>query len=195
MARLVADNSAVSVWGPLSPQQRVQLFKILPLITNLRPTKAELAPFIESRRPRFSRADVPDEMVEFFAECDWRDQLQNPDDSMEMVLFAVNLGFDYDEYRRTSPVWAAQKARVLEKAQHRCACCGRRTRTVHHRDYRPRVMRGEDDAPLVALCRPHHDEIHAMAWKSWNAGERRLYRLVAERLFGSLPSPEPAPPP
>jgi hypothetical protein len=194
MARHVADRSAASVWRPLSPQQRTQLFEILPLITNLRPTKAELGPIIKQWTARSAIAAAGDRAVELFAEFHWRAALPNSEDSI-CQAFAMDLD-DYDEYLLTSPVWRAQKARVLKKAQHRCACCGRRTHTVHHRDYRPRVMRGEDDGPLVAHCSPHHDQIHAIARKeSWNAGERRLYQLVAERLFGwLLPDPEPRPP-
>jgi hypothetical protein len=115
MARLVPDRSAASVWGPLSPEQRSRLFAILPLITNLRPTKEELAPFIERWRPQVSAAPYKDTIVRFFAGWDWRAQLQNLDDSIEMVQFAKSLSFNYDDYRRTSQVWQAQKARVIEK--------------------------------------------------------------------------------
>jgi hypothetical protein len=189
MARLLADKSAISVWGPLEPQQRTLLFEILPLITFLGPTKTELAPFIERVARRFPVPGPPHPsrvwVVRFFAECEWRQALQNPDS--EIVMFADwMLDFDYNEYLRSSEVWKTQRARVLKKAQHLCACCGQRTRTVHHRDYRPRVMRGEDDGPLVALCGPHHDEIHATMrenGKGWNTGERRLYQLVVDRLF------------
>jgi 5-methylcytosine-specific restriction endonuclease McrA len=78
--------------------------------------------------------------------------------------------------------WKAIKEKVLAAYGHKCACCGKTAKDVHHRDYRPCVMSGDDLSPLVALCRPCHKQIDRIkGQQSWNAAEKRLAELVAQR--------------
>lgn len=99
----------------------------------------------------------------------------------------------YSKYRE-GETWKVQRQRVLEAAGGKCQACDCKATEVHHRDYRPRVIAGEDDTPLVALCRECHDYIHAKLpftvpgkpWitdaqktPSWHDTESRLARLVA----------------
>lgn len=48
--------------------------------------------------------------------------------------------------------WKVIQQRVMERAGHLCECCGEWAREVHIRDYRPRVLAGDDPTPLVAVC-------------------------------------------
>lgn len=56
---------------------------------------------------------------------------------------------------------------------------------VHHRDYRPRVLRGEDDTPLVALCRHCHDQVDKLSKEKsrqdWNDKEDILAEMVRQK--------------
>ena len=71
-----------------------------------------------------------------------------------------------------SDLWLEQfRPRVLAAANDKCVACGAKATEVHHRDYRPRVMAGEDLSPLVALCENCHDYIHYDAnreFRSWS---------------------------
>jgi len=54
--------------------------------------------------------------------------------------------------------------------------------TLTYRDYRPSVLRGDNDLPLVALCKTCHNAVHAGDKnKSWQACERDLHRLIAQQ--------------
>lgn len=55
--------------------------------------------------------------------------------------------------KRKPKLWQSIRERVLERDRGECQCCGRKAEQVHHRDYRPRVLSGEDIDPLVSVCR------------------------------------------
>ncbi len=147
-----------------------------PIPPNPRPTRAELAAQIERRR-----GEIADEFLarwaRFYWECERKKE--RPDEflcAFSGWIAAHSPEFRYDEYLR-SDSWRQIRARVLVAARYECAGCFNRAAHVHHRDYRPRVLRGEDDSPLVALCKRCHDNIHA-ADPSWQEIERRLDEIV-----------------
>jgi 5-methylcytosine-specific restriction endonuclease McrA len=69
----------------------------------------------------------------------------------------------YSKYLN-SPKWKRVRKRVLEKANHTCAYCGRPAKHVHHRKY-PRGHKGgefkrENYDYLVAICAKCHMKEH-----------------------------------
>jgi hypothetical protein len=155
-----------------------------------KPTPDELAPYLRKYEhvapslpgaavpPRFDLASLNRRMATFYWECDRK--RENPDDFLVPFtswIRARDPGFDYDQYLR-SDQWYEIRDRVLAAARFVCAACFNRATHVHHRDYRPRVLRGEDDSPLVPMCKHHHDVIHA-GNPSWQEIERRLAEIVA----------------
>jgi hypothetical protein len=78
-----------------------------------------------------------------------------------------------DEFRHAVPIetdaeykvccksilWKSIQKRVLERDGHQCVACGRLAGGVHHRDYRPRVMSGEEIGRIVALCHTCYEAI------------------------------------
>jgi hypothetical protein len=145
------------------------------------PTEDELAPYRE-----VLRGDV--DALRMIAELAWqRDRRERDADAFligDAVAAFPALGFhDYDEYR-ASTLWRRIKRQELRKAGGRCAACGEGTRTIHHRDYRPRVLRGDDRAPLIALCGQCHDRVHYAEGgrkRSWGEGESILCAMVTDR--------------
>lgn len=102
---------------------------------------------------------------------------QHPDKFL--VAFVRNKDWYENEYL-TGTLWKSIRERVLKDASHKCACCPAKATEVHHRDYRPRVLSGDDISPLVALCRKCHRRIDEVKGKnSWNESERLLAELVA----------------
>lgn len=117
----------------------------------------ECAQFPEDIRPRLARL------------C-WIVERQRVDPNLFLVGFAPE---GYEAYRQT-PTWAEIRRRVLTRAGDICECYNNRATQVHHRDYRPRVMAGEDLGALVAVCKGCHDKIEvARKGCSWHAGGRR----------------------
>ena len=151
-----------------------------PISPDPKPTEAEL----QCERYRLgltnSRLDesLIRDMARFFWQCGKRQE--EPDN------FAVPFStwvFKDDEYAayRKSGKWKEIRGRVLKKAHYECAGCYNRATEVHHRDYRPRVLAGEDDTSLVPLCKDCHHIIHNKNVKqraSWNEEERVLAALV-----------------
>lgn len=141
------------------------------------PAEEELRPFLRDA----SDANV----ARMLAEIEWRVDLRRRDPDAFLVPFSTAafpaLGFrTYDAYR-ASQLWRRIKTHELRKAGGKCAGCGTSTRTIHHRDYRPRVLSGEDRSALIALCQPCHDHVHyasARKERSWNDSERVLRDLV-----------------
>lgn len=71
------------------------------------------------------------------------------------------LGFQsLQEYRR-SELWRETKRRYRSSDYpQRCLICGSRDFDLHHRSY---ARLGEEELfDLVALCRPHHDQLHEL---------------------------------
>lgn len=153
-----------------------------PIPPDPKPTAAELAAAIAQHREKF----VETSSLPILARFQWERErkLESPDDFL--VPFASGIvvrdpGFKYDEYLR-SDQWYEIRWRVLAAARHKCAACFDTATQVHHRDYRPRVLRGEDDSPLVPLCKKHHDMIHAgKPSPSWQEIERRLAEIVSQK--------------
>jgi hypothetical protein len=149
---------------------------LFPIPADPKPTRAELAAEIRRWRGRISDKILM-EWARFQWDCDQRKE--RPDDftwPFSTWLLASDPTFNYDEYLK-SDIWQQQRERVLTAAHHICAGCLGRATQIHHRDYRPRVLRGEDDSPLVAMCRRCHDAIHTGA-PSWQEIERRLAEIV-----------------
>lgn len=123
---------------------------------------------------RYLRADMPEPMRTGWAKFVWRYERQKTHPNEFLVAFAgPNLNYGAE--------WPLIKERVLVAAGYQCAGCGRKAKDVHHRDYRPRVMSGEDISPLVALCRRCHRKIDKLKGNdSWNAAEALLAELVAQ---------------
>src|ERR1700761_8112362 len=91
----------------------------------------------------------------------------------------------YNRYRK-SVLWQKIRARILTTARGRCRCCGGKATEVHHRDYRPRVLAGNDDAALVSICADCHRNIHfapnGKRREDWEEGERMLAALVEQQM-------------
>lgn len=118
------------------------------------------------------------EGAKFFWKC--HAKKKEPDNFLVPFASWLPEGF-YDEYLTTA-LWRSISDRVLSEANYECACCSARATEVHHRDYRPRVLRGEDLTPLVAICRKCHRRIDNLKGeKSWNAAESLLAELVARK--------------
>jgi hypothetical protein len=153
------------------------------------PTAAELLPL----RPKWGKRDTvftsdiardfskSDELVLLgFANIEWRSRKKKDDPNAFLVPFITWIrNFDYREYL-ASRLWRDIRKQVLETAHHECAGCADRATEVHHRDYRPRVLSGEDLSPLVALCRACHEMIGGKH-KSWQETERTLAGIVTKK--------------
>lgn len=144
------------------------------------PTPAQLKPFLAEW------VSAPKALRAAGARLSWYGDRQRRDPDLFLVPFVSWLtpiwpGFDYNDYRK-SPTWRAIRGEVLQTTNSRCVGCGGRATQVHHRDYRPRVLRGDDLRPLVPVCRACHDTVEDARQKDgWHAGERVL-RELAERV-------------
>ncbi len=94
----------------------------------------------------------------------------------------------YNRYRKSAG-WQKIRARILGMARGRCRCCGKAADQVHHRDYRPRVLKGDDLGALVAICTFCHRKVHfaddGRRRVSWDESERVLGELVASHAAGA----------
>ncbi len=147
-----------------------------PIPLDPRPTRGEFAAEIQRQRGR-----IANELLTNWARLNWECERKrkSPDDFVwpfSSWLLAYDPGFKYHEYLK-SDLWYQIRDRVLVAARYQCAGCFNTAGHVHHRDYRPRVLRGGDDSPLVALCKRCHDRVHANA-PSWQEIERRLAEIV-----------------
>lgn len=91
------------------------------------------------------------------------------------------LGFaDYAEYLQ-SPLWRKIRREFLYV--HRlCRCCGSRAKQIHHRSYSEAVLKGENHAELVAICRKCHEKIEFRRGKKCSLQEAngRLDKLMGD---------------
>lgn len=140
------------------------------------PTEAEL------QEELASMSDWPEDTRRGMAHIRWRAWMAQQDPDAFRVHFATQVP-NYLLYQRSAE-WEAIRSKVLDAANHRCACCSRKAKQVHHRDYRPRVLRGEDLTPLVAICGRCHKRVHndeaGKKRGTWNECERVLAEMVAE---------------
>jgi 5-methylcytosine-specific restriction endonuclease McrA len=145
-----------------------------PIPTDPEPTDAEIDA-VEKALDKRGRPDV----IRRLARLGWRYErrLAAPDDFL--VPFA-DWVVGYKDYL-ASPQWQSIRQYVLREADHRCVGCGGSATQVHHRDYRPRVLRGEDLIALVAMCKTCHERIHEGKDTPWEEQEQRLYAMVARR--------------
>jgi 5-methylcytosine-specific restriction endonuclease McrA len=152
-----------------------------PLPSDPQPTDVDIEPYLNesfrSFRPQVKRR---------LAEMAWQLKKTREDPNLFAVPYSRAIrdfaGFpDYESYRR-SPLWRSIRRRVLSASNHECAGCQNRATQVHHRDYRPRVLAGEDLTPLVPVCRECHKKIEDARRKvSWQEGECILHELVSHK--------------
>ncbi|HWD27100.1 MAG TPA: HNH endonuclease signature motif containing protein [Rhizomicrobium sp.] len=114
----------------------------------------------------------------------WRQQVKDRDRNAFVVPFVPD-DKDYNRYRK-SVAWQKIRARVLSTARGRCRCCGGKAHEVHHRDYRPRVLAGNDDAALVAICSDCHRKVHftpeGKRRAFWEDSEQALATLIGQQM-------------
>lgn len=126
-------------------------------------------------------ADFPPKTAPRLARFVWRADRRGTDPDAFRIHFSTGImAFpdgerDYDEYLGTS-LWHRISERVRTAARGKCACCPGPATQVHHRDYRPRVLRGADDTPLVPLCAGCHGAVHMC--ESWDEEEVTLAEMV-----------------
>jgi|SRR5579859_25572 len=146
------------------------------------PTDAEIEEILDRNKARWTGED---RYLKIFARLSWKVDLKRRDENAFLVPFATEVP-GYETYLQ-SDLWADIRARVIRAAGGNCPCCPRRASEVHHRDYRPRVLSGEDLTPLVAICKPCHKKVHYDGRKkreSWNETEAVLAEMVAQRRSG-----------
>lgn len=102
------------------------------------------------------------------------------------------IGFkSYEEYLR-SDLWAAIRRRVFKEISDKCAACNAPASEVHHRDYRPDMLRGHYIADLVPLCRTCHNYIEftdaGAKVTTLEEANRRLNKLL-KRAFDPKENP------
>jgi hypothetical protein len=101
------------------------------------------------------------------------------DPSRETIL--ARMGFrDYDHYR-DSPLWRKIRGRVLKRDLKLCVRCRGPATEVHHRNYLEPVLRGDDDASLVAVCRVCHETIERHPKGRWRLEVEKEAVLHDER--------------
>jgi hypothetical protein len=122
-------------------------------------------------------ASPPDAMRTLMAEIVWKFDLRKKDPNAFLVPFASDVP-DYPLYLK-SPLWKAIRRRVLKEAGHVCAACAAKATQVHHRDYRPRVLAGEDLVALVALCSDCHGRVHVDETGKKRADWKECDRVLA----------------
>jgi len=150
-----------------------------PIPADPRPTEAEIDAEIERGSITAVRADI----VRTLARLHWKGRMKAADPDLFLEPFATGVP-NYKAYLR-SPIWKKIRAEVLEAADYECAGCVAEATQVHHRDYRPRVLAGEDRVALVPLCKDCHDFIHkgedGKSRETWNESEELLAELVISR--------------
>lgn len=141
------------------------------------PTAAELAAYM-------AKTTIIDPVIRCnFARLQWQADQQQANPNLFAVPFSPHEG--YPDYL-ASPLWASIRGRVLT-ATPMCVGCNRYASQVHHRDYRPRVLSGEDLTPLIPVCASCHRRVHVgKPEPSWEDQENRLQALVAEKEGGRV---------
>jgi 5-methylcytosine-specific restriction endonuclease McrA len=118
------------------------------------------------------------------ARLEWRSERQQQDPDAFHVMFSTWVPrLNYEAYLE-SDLWTDIRSRVLDAAGHRCACCPSKATQVHHRDYRPRVLSGEDLTPLVPICKRCHRRVHHDGEKirdRWQDIDRALIEMVRQK--------------
>lgn len=152
---------------------------LTPLQPDREPTDAELQPYLVQVQ------SCPERIRHNFAALLWRTDKMRQDPNLFHVAYSVPWpGYKhYADLRGylASREWKAIRRSILQAVNYHCCCCDERATQVHHRDYRPRVLAGEDPTALVALCEDHHDQIEVVRKKeSWQQSEWLLAELVEQ---------------
>jgi 5-methylcytosine-specific restriction endonuclease McrA len=172
----VGGYSGSCIPQPQVVQETEQTMPLPAIPRDPEPTEAQCREYLD-RYP----ATWPESQRHSFASFFWKCDAKKRDPDLFLVAFAGWLpdGY-YEAYRKTS-TWRAIRKRALAAADYECACCPSRATEVHHRDYRPRVLSGDEISPLVAICRKCHDRIEEAKKVSWNKAEALLACMVAEK--------------
>jgi hypothetical protein len=142
-----------------------------PIPNDAEPTRRELKQFMDLTM-------MPERLRDAWAAFQWRIKKREQHPDKFLVAYVMNKGWYEKEYLNGA-LWKSIREQVLNNASYKCACCPAKATEVHHRDYRPRVLSGDDISPLVALCRKCHRRIDEVKGKdSWNESERLLAELV-----------------
>jgi hypothetical protein len=145
---------------------------LYPIPPDPEPTESERAA-IEAAHPFLP------EPREWFVRAEWRSQKEKENSDSFLAPFPPAGYRDY----LAGDSWRRIKRKVLKAANHECACCEQRAKTLHHRDYRPRVLSGNDTTPLVPVCDDCHGKIDNFGGRprSWQEKERILAEMVATK--------------
>lgn len=160
--------------------------RLPPLPPDPKPTEDDLRPFLEIVE---ARGIAPSEIrkgwtIEVYKKAQawslWYRDLRRKDKNAFCVCLPPP---GYAAYLRSDPWRFDIRKRALRAFNGECACCPALATDVHHRDYRPRVMSGEDITALVALCASCHDKVHGNRknWHSWQEQEQVLAALVEQK--------------
>jgi hypothetical protein len=115
------------------------------------PTQEEID--IELQKHQFAPS-LPHETQRRMAEFFWRANQKAKYPDLFWRPFAPEAEW-YDKYLASDEWWQISET-VKQEAGHKCACCPKKAKNVHHRCYRQRVLSGEDTSLLIALCRKCH---------------------------------------
>jgi hypothetical protein len=139
----------------------------------------EADPKLSAHEPQL-RDGLDEYIRQTFAKWAWRAEILKHNPDAFLVAF-VRDPIAYEAYLK-SRKWKRIREQTLRAWGFECACCDRKATQVHHRDYRPRVLAGGDSNALVPLCAECHDKIEdARKSKSWQAGEQRLFQMIAAK--------------
>jgi hypothetical protein len=154
---------------------RGETMKLTPIPPDPQPTQFEIEEIMRAE-------SLHGETGRDFARFKWRRRRQADDPNAFHIAFSSEIrDRNYDAYTY-SPLWNRIKRKIFKAANNKCFRCLERAKVVHHRDYRPRVLNGDDLTPLVALCKRCHDDVHypdvTNKWKtrSWAESEEILSR-------------------
>lgn len=158
---------------------------LYPIPPDPEPTDVEL----EAEKSRLRLCSfVPYQIARDIARFFWQARKRQEEaDSFHAAFSSWVPDLDYAAYLESS-MWRSIRERVLENSGHECAACFDRATQVHHRDYRPRVLTGRDDNPLVALCADCHRSVHyydnGKRRVHWQDEEHALMEMVRQSING-----------
>jgi hypothetical protein len=163
----------------------------MPIKPDPRPTCEEIRHFIAMEKRS-------DQIALDMAELQWKVDQKRKNPDLFLVPFATAIEDypgrirSYTGYLRSN-LWKMIRERVMARFSGDCLCCEQKATQVHHRDYRPSVLRGEDDSPLVPLCDDCHEKVHNdgdRKRESWNEAEGVLAQMIEQRELQLSSSPQ-----
>ena len=124
------------------------------------PTEADIKNVMSLHAEQWETSNISRVAAELIAKCQLVD---NDNDALVMPVWSAKVAAkygwsSYSEYRK-SACWAALRNRVMKRANFVCECCGSWASEVHIRDYRPRVLSGNDLNAIIAVCAACHEYI------------------------------------